>query len=162
MLTLFDSNRYEALTEALLDALAESASDGSPWRALSIIAPSAAIQRRLELEIAARFGICANMPRLSGWLRDADEAMRYALAQRIARLFDRYLLYRPDWLDAWQRGQSILTLERADAMHWDDEQWQMQLWRQLCAECAAPKDTAPGLFPFLSRAAALDAATIAR
>src|SRR5260364_507 len=208
MLTLFDSNRYEALTEALLDALAESASDGSPWRALSIIAPSAAIQRRLELEIAARFGICANiqfsylaqwlwkqigqvmnlsasnafvserlvwrcyrllkarawahMPRLSGWLRDADEAMRYALAQRIARLFDRYLLYRPDWLDAWQRGQSILNLERADAMHWDDEQWQMQLWRQLCAECAAPKDTAPGLFPFLSRAAALDAATIAR
>src|SRR5260364_393274 len=70
MLTLFDSNRYEALTEALLDALAESASDGSPWRALSIIAPSAAIQRRLELEIAARFGICANIQfsYLAQWL----------------------------------------------------------------------------------------------
>src|SRR5260363_150049 len=99
MLTLFDSNRYEALTEALLDALAESASDGSPWRALSIIAPSAAIQRRLELEIAQVMNLSASnafvserlvwrcyrllkarawahMPRLSGWLRDADEAMR--------------------------------------------------------------------------------------
>ncbi|WGS51357.1 exodeoxyribonuclease V subunit gamma [Paraburkholderia sp. D15] len=59
MLQLFYSNRYETLVGALLDDLASAPSD--PWTAQPVIVPSAAVRRRLELDIAARRGICANV-----------------------------------------------------------------------------------------------------
>ena len=58
MLTLFYSNRYEALTEALLEGLSDAP---DPWVRESVIIPSAAVRRRLELDIATRQGICANL-----------------------------------------------------------------------------------------------------
>jgi exodeoxyribonuclease V gamma subunit len=59
MLQLFYSNRYETLVGALLDDLGEAPSD--PWAAQPVIVPSAAVRRRLELDIATRQGICANV-----------------------------------------------------------------------------------------------------
>jgi len=62
MLTLFYSNRYEALTEAVLDGLAQGMAEApSPWTRETVIVPSAAVRRRLELDVAERFGICANL-----------------------------------------------------------------------------------------------------
>jgi exodeoxyribonuclease V gamma subunit len=68
MLQLFYSNRYETLIEALLDDLSLMPSD--PWAAPHIIVPSAAVRRRLELDIAARHGVCANVSfgYLAQWL----------------------------------------------------------------------------------------------
>jgi exodeoxyribonuclease V gamma subunit len=68
MLQLFYSNRYETLVGALLDDLAQAPSD--PWTAQPVIVPSAAVRRRLELDIAARQGICANVDfgYLAQWL----------------------------------------------------------------------------------------------
>ncbi len=59
MLTLFYANRYEVLVEALLGELAHCSSN--PWQAESIIVPSTALRRRLELDLASRFGVCANV-----------------------------------------------------------------------------------------------------
>jgi exodeoxyribonuclease V gamma subunit len=59
MLQLFYSNRYDVLVGALLDGLGETPS--SPWTAQPVIVPSAAVRRRLELDIAARQGVCANI-----------------------------------------------------------------------------------------------------
>ncbi|CAH2776562.1 MAG: Exodeoxyribonuclease V gamma chain (EC [uncultured Paraburkholderia sp.] len=59
MLQLFYSNRYETLVGALLDDLVQAPSD--PWSAQPVIVPSAAVRRRLELDIATRQGICANV-----------------------------------------------------------------------------------------------------
>jgi exodeoxyribonuclease V gamma subunit len=59
MLQLFYSNRYDVLVGALLDGLGEGPS--SPWTAQPVIVPSAAVRRRLELDIAARQGVCANI-----------------------------------------------------------------------------------------------------
>jgi exodeoxyribonuclease V gamma subunit len=68
MLQLFYSNRYEVLVGALLDDL--SAAPADPWAAQQIIVPSAAVRRRLELDIAARHGVCANVnfSYLAQWL----------------------------------------------------------------------------------------------
>ncbi|MGC2963073.1 exodeoxyribonuclease V subunit gamma [Paraburkholderia graminis] len=68
MLQLFYSNRYETLVGALLDDLAQAPSD--PWTAQPVIVPSAAVRRRLELDIAARQGVCANVSfgYLAQWL----------------------------------------------------------------------------------------------
>ena len=54
---------------------------------------------------------------LHGYLRDGDPRARFELADRLARVFDRCLLYRPDWIRQWERGA---------APH-----WQARLWRRL-------------------------------
>ncbi|MEJ2466225.1 MAG: exodeoxyribonuclease V subunit gamma [Candidatus Thiodiazotropha sp.] len=60
---------------------------------------------------------------LSGYLASGDELRRFQLAQELATLYDRYLLYRPDWIDAWERGESAV----------DGDGWQAELWRDLVA-----------------------------
>lgn len=62
---------------------------------------------------------------LSDTLRvNTSERQCYILAQSIADLFDQYLVYRPEWIQAWQDGAQ-LGAEQAD------QSWQPQLWRAL-------------------------------
>lgn len=57
---------------------------------------------------------------------DKQDKKRYQLATRIARLFDQYLVYRPDWLAKWEANQTVAELN-----HHSDETWQAELWRKL-------------------------------
>lgn len=57
---------------------------------------------------------------LRDYLADDDNGLkRYQLARRIADVFDQYLVYRPEWVLAWESGQ--------------DDHWQARLWRDLAA-----------------------------
>lgn len=47
---------------------------------------------------------------------DADKRKIHQLAGRVADLFDQYLVYRPQWLESWQRGETVEGL--ADAQSW--------------------------------------------
>lgn len=67
--------------------------------------------------------------RLQAYLAAGDEVMRFELAQRVAAVFDQYLTYRPEWLDAWARGEPGLEPAAADAR--EDRDWQAALWREL-------------------------------
>jgi exodeoxyribonuclease V gamma subunit len=60
-------------------------------------------------------------PSLSAYLKSGDELRRFQLAQELANLYDRYLLYRPDWIAAWERGETAIA---GDA-------WQAEIWRGL-------------------------------
>ena len=62
-------------------------------------------------------------PRLARYLDGGDERRRLSLAARIADVFDQYLLFRDDWLAAWER-EALLDLG-------PDEEWQALLWREL-------------------------------
>lgn len=62
-------------------------------------------------------------PRLRGYLDGGGDFRRYELACRIADIFDQYLVFRPDWADAWERGE-LCDLG-------PDEAWQAALWRDL-------------------------------
>ncbi|WP_114811010.1 exodeoxyribonuclease V subunit gamma [Paraburkholderia kururiensis] len=68
MLQLFYSNRYETLADALLEDLRHAPED--PWSAQPVIVPNAAVRRQLELDIARRYGVCANIAfgYLASWL----------------------------------------------------------------------------------------------
>ena len=68
MLRIVLSNRYEVLEGALLARLDDA--PASPFAADQVIVPSAAIRRKVELAIADRNGICANVefPFLAQWL----------------------------------------------------------------------------------------------
>jgi len=54
---------------------------------------------------------------LAEYLREGDERTRYALAQQIALRFDEYMVYRPDWILAWENGKA--------------DHWQARLWRRI-------------------------------
>ncbi|UAA40493.1 exodeoxyribonuclease V subunit gamma [Paraneptunicella aestuarii] len=50
---------------------------------------------------------------------------RYQLAGKIADIYDQYLVYRPDWLMAWEAG------ETAKGVDVSTQPWQPELWRML-------------------------------
>ena len=51
---------------------------------------------------------------------------RYQLSGMIAGLFDKYLLYRPDWIAAWQNNDKPRFLSPSP-----HESWQRELWLEL-------------------------------
>ena len=53
----------------------------------------------------------------------------FALAEKIADTFDQYLVYRPDWLLAWEAGKD--EIEGGDI---SNQPWQPELWRRLVAD----------------------------
>lgn len=55
---------------------------------------------------------------------DQDKRKLFQLASRVADLFDQYLVYRPEWLNSWEKGQLIEGLGEA-------QQWQSPLWAAL-------------------------------
>ncbi|MCE0494334.1 exodeoxyribonuclease V subunit gamma [Vibrio salinus] len=56
--------------------------------------------------------------------RDSSELNLYQLAEKISDIFDSYLVYRPEWIDAWERGENI-------GENKDIHPWQPVLWREL-------------------------------
>jgi exodeoxyribonuclease V gamma subunit len=62
---------------------------------------------------------------LAGYLAQDDDGRRcYQLCQRIADLFDQYLVYRPDWIVDWEQGGALGAAAQL---------WQPVLWRKLVA-----------------------------
>ncbi|PLR32853.1 exodeoxyribonuclease V subunit gamma [Chimaeribacter californicus] len=61
---------------------------------------------------------------------DGDKRKIHQLAARVADLFDQYLVYRPHWLEGWERGELQDDLGEA-------QQWQAALWARLCSYTAA-------------------------
>jgi len=58
--------------------------------------------------------------------KEGDDLKRLQLAERIADLFDQYLIFRPDMISAWEKGQG--------------DHWQALLWRELVATCGSRHD----------------------
>jgi exodeoxyribonuclease V gamma subunit len=62
---------------------------------------------------------------LRRYIERAGERGRIELAQRLAQTFDRYLVYRPEWVQAWASGRTLGLQPTAT------ERWQLGLWRRL-------------------------------
>ncbi len=58
---------------------------------------------------------------------------RYQLAVQLADLYEQYLIFRPDWLDAWQQGSVNGTLKDFTNQQ-TDVRWQAKLWAMLTEE----------------------------
>jgi exodeoxyribonuclease V gamma subunit len=76
--------------------------------------------------------------RLRAYLELSDPIMRFELTEQLAALFERYVTYRAEGLQAWQQGRPADLGDAAGA----DAAWQAALWRRIAAELALP-DTHP-------------------
>ena len=55
---------------------------------------------------------------------DIDSQKHFQLAEKIADIYDQYLVYRPQWIKAWENERPVFELENESA-------WQPKLWRAL-------------------------------
>ena len=68
---------------------------------------------------------------LQQYLRDDTSGLRrYQLAEKIADIYDQYLVYRPDWITAWEQGDNLSDMT-------DSQPWQPILWRALVEKTEA-------------------------
>ncbi len=175
MFTLYHSNQLDLL-KTLAAVLIAGRPLRDPFQPEVILVQSNGMAQWMQMELAAQFGIAANidfplpasfiwqmftrvlpdipdestlakpamtwllmalLPRLcehtdfaviGDYLRDDEDKRKgFQLAARIADLFDQYLVYRPDWLESWRRGELIDGMGEA-------QRWQAPLWRALVAE----------------------------
>lgn len=71
-------------------------------------------------------------------LDELGELKRYQLAERLADLYDRYQLYRPSWLSAWDRRCPGMRLPGGPPPELTaEEQWQPALWQRIRDEAGA-------------------------
>ena len=55
---------------------------------------------------------------------DSDSLKCYQLSEKIADIFDQYLVYRPEWIQQWEAGETVAELN-------DEHPWQPILWQAL-------------------------------
>ena len=103
------------------DAPADRAFEPEPmvWRILA------------ELDAVVLEGGAPWEPVLGYLAGDPSGLRRFQLADRVARLFDDYLVYRPGWLLAWEDGLEAAPTGPALPTG-PDAAWQAALWRRLC------------------------------
>ena len=65
---------------------------------------------------------------------DDSQVRRFQLCSSIADIYDQYLVYRPDWIAAWEQGENARDLPEGKAQ---DQAWQSVLWRDLVADVAS-------------------------
>lgn len=78
------------------------------------------------------------------YFSEQENLKRYQLAVQLADLYEQYLIFRPQWLDNWEKGHFTLSLHSCNGavnieqqetnanINLDDKQlWQAKLWRLL-------------------------------
>lgn len=88
-------------------------------------------------------------PRLSSYLLASDEVMRYDLAARLAALMEQYVIYRPDWMSTWAKGERVDIVpsghRKFDTIE-SDARWQAALWRRIAEETGTQEKQPVELF----------------
>ncbi len=67
-------------------------------------------------------------PELIRWV-NGDAKKLYELSRQLGSLYDKYILYRPEWINEWEAGRVPSSLEREPAAAWQGE-----LWRRVAGE----------------------------
>ena len=107
--------------------------DRDPWTIDRLVWPVLAVTRR-----------AGDDPGLAALHRLPPGASRYAQARRVADLFDRYHLHRPEMVRSWSAGQDVDGSGRRVS---DAASWQPHLWRLVRHEVGqpSPPERWPGL-----------------
>ncbi|WP_350432984.1 exodeoxyribonuclease V subunit gamma [Shewanella sp. H8] len=92
---------------------------------------NANVEDKLELEVKVDQASVKNLLPLNQSLDPSHDAIKlFQLCGRIADIFDQYLVYRPEWILAWEQNQPLSSLDNRLALD-ENQQWQPILWRAL-------------------------------
>ncbi|MEQ6289543.1 exodeoxyribonuclease V subunit gamma [Vogesella sp. GCM10023246] len=105
---------------------------GFGWRLMQAVLPELPPKSAFAPEVLT-WRLMALLPTLQGepftpltrYLQGGPLAC-YELAGKIADIYDQYLVFRPEWIRAWEAGQRLALGE--------DEAWQAALWQLLAAD----------------------------
>ncbi|WP_422667354.1 exodeoxyribonuclease V subunit gamma [Buchnera aphidicola] len=53
-----------------------------------------------------------------------NQIKKFKFSFLMAKIFQKYLIYRPQWITMWEKNNSILNIEK-------HEEWQIKLWNEL-------------------------------
>ncbi|MGX3021084.1 exodeoxyribonuclease V subunit gamma [Ursidibacter sp. B-7004-1] len=91
-----------------------------------------------------------NFSPLKAYLSPFEQLKLFQLASKIADLFDQYLVYRPDWLIDWEKGnleshfaqlkQQSPFISKDETEIWQNIQWQSLLWNALVTDLKQDSD----------------------
>jgi len=102
---------------------------GFIWQVLELLLPDVPPKTRFNPG-AMRWAVFQLLNELKGegafapvraYFDKTGENEQFQLATQLANSLDQYLVYRPDWIRAWESGQSAVT----------GDEWQAALWRKL-------------------------------
>ncbi|MCX8087412.1 MAG: exodeoxyribonuclease V subunit gamma [Rhodocyclaceae bacterium] len=100
------------------------------WQLIGRILPDVAVRDPFEQSAMQwrlmRLLAASEASPVRHYLEGDDGLRRYELASRLAMLFERYLVERPDWIAAWSAGRRLGL--------GPDEEWQASLWQALFLE----------------------------
>ena len=96
------------------------------WRIYALLATEIVTQDK-DFSPATRYWNGAESSEIS--TSSQDKLKRYQLAGQMADLFEQYLIFRPQWLDSWQKGDITENLA-------NDNLWQAKLWQLLIKQQA--------------------------
>lgn len=110
------------------------------WQVFNALNPNLPERSHFDKQVMA-WKLMQLLPNLAGqdecaaiaqYLQDntgaVDALKGYQLAQNIADVFDQYLIYRPEWLLAWEAGSN-----QVDGQDLAAHAWQPVVWRALLA-----------------------------
>ena len=119
---------WEMFTQVLADVPRQSPYNKGTmsWQLMTIL--PALLDRPAFAPLAAYLGGDDADP-----AKDPEQVRLWQLCQKVADLFDQYLVYRPDWIARWEQGEG-LSQELAGVSGQD---WQPELWRELVARTLA-------------------------
>ncbi|MDN5863902.1 MAG: exodeoxyribonuclease V subunit gamma [Gammaproteobacteria bacterium] len=80
----------------------------------------------LVWRLFAALGEPAQSKEVANYLQNGDELSRFELAGELAKVFEQYQMYRPEWVLDWEAGKAK-----------KDAEWQAALWRRV-ADAATP------------------------
>lgn len=102
------------------------------WTLHAMLAPGQPVPGVSDPRVAAYLSPAAG----TDAVRNAELARRrFQLADRLARIYSQYLVYRPDWLQAWEGGQFAFASGAASAGGLSGMEAELlgPLWKQLAA-----------------------------
>ncbi|MCE9935818.1 exodeoxyribonuclease V subunit gamma [Aeromonas salmonicida] len=124
---------WEMFTRVLADVPRQSPYNkgAMSWQLMTIL--PALLDRPAFAPLAAYLG-GGDEQDLAG---DPEQVRLWQLCQKVADLFDQYLVYRPDWIARWEEGEGLVGTGSQDLAGVSGQDWQPELWRELVARTLA-------------------------
>ncbi|MGB2079539.1 MAG: exodeoxyribonuclease V subunit gamma, partial [Vibrio sp.] len=82
------------------------------------------------MKLLPRFSQHPDFASLTDYLaEDVNQVRLYQLSAKIADTFDGYLVYRPEWIEAWEKGETVEALQGEQFLQ--SMLWQPILWQAI-------------------------------